>query len=50
MRELITPGSFAADDQVDATTGLDKQMTPTDVLTVAQTYITEKLDASTVGK
>lgn len=49
IRDLITPGSFAADDQVDATTGLDKQMTPKDVLATAQMYITETLDGSYVG-
>jgi len=50
VRELITPGSFAADDQVDKVTGLDKAMLPVDVIAIAQTYVTEKLDASTVGK
>ncbi|GAA4499927.1 hypothetical protein GCM10023172_19310 [Hymenobacter ginsengisoli] len=50
IRDLITPGSFAADDQVDASTGLDKSMTPVDVISVAQTYITQRLDASQVGK
>ena len=52
IRDLLdtTGKSFAGDDQVDATTGLDKAMAPTDVITAAQTYITEKLDASTVGK
>ena len=50
IRDLISPGSFAADDQVDAATGLDKSMTPTDVITVAQTYITQRIDASSVGK
>jgi hypothetical protein len=49
IRDLITPGSFAADDQVDAN-GLDKSMTPVDVISVAQTYITQRLDASQVGK
>lgn len=50
VRDLITPGSFAADDQVDPATGLDKSMTPTDVIAVAQKYITQTLDASSVGK
>ena len=50
VRELVMPGSFAADGQVDAITGLDKAMSPVDVIAIAQTYITEKLDASTVGK
>lgn len=49
IRDLITPGSFAADDQVDVVSGLDKSMTPSAVLTVAQTFITEKLDGSSVG-
>ena len=50
IRELITPGSFAADDQVDATTGLDKAMTPAAVLAVAQAFVMEKIDASSVGQ
>ena len=50
VRELVTPGSFAADDQVDAITGLDKAMSPMDVIAAAQGFIMEKLDASTVGK
>ena len=49
VRDLITAGSFAADDQVDAASGLDKSMTPAAVLAVAQTFITEKLDGSSVG-
>ncbi|MDO7850152.1 ferritin-like domain-containing protein [Hymenobacter convexus] len=49
VRDLLAPGSFADDNQVDAT-GLDKQLTPTDVIAAAQPFITEKLDASTVGK
>ena len=50
VRELVTPGSFASNDIVDATTGLDKAMTPVEVIAAAQGFITEKLDASTVGK
>ena len=50
VRELVTPGSFASNDQVDAVTGLDKAMTPMDVIAAAQGFIMEKLDASTVGK
>lgn len=50
VRDLIAPGSFASDDQVDPVTGLDKIMTPTDVIAAAQAFITETLDASTVGK
>ncbi|MFD2721978.1 ferritin-like domain-containing protein [Hymenobacter monticola] len=49
VRDLLTPGSFAADDQIDAN-GLDKQMTPTDVIAAAQSFITQQLDASLVGK
>ena len=50
VRELVTPGSFASDDIVDGTSGLDKAMAPVDVIAAAQGFITEKLDASTVGK
>ena len=49
VRDLILPGSFAADDQVDKTSGLDMKMTPTEVLAKAQAFITEKLDGSAVG-
>ena len=49
LRDLIAPGSFAADDQVDAASGLDKAMKPVDVITAAQAFITEKLDAGYVG-
>ena len=48
IRNLVTPGSFAADDQVD-NSGLDMKKTPVEVLAAAQTFITEKLDGSTVG-
>jgi len=50
VRELVTPGSFASDDIVDGTSGLDKAMTPMAVIAAAQGFIMEKLDASTVGK
>lgn len=52
VRDLITPGSFAADDQVDPTTGLDKQLSPVAVIAIAQAFIDPKqqLDASTVGQ
>lgn len=50
VRELLTPGSFAADDQVDKVTGLDKAMAPADVLMAAASFITEKLDGSNIGK
>jgi rubrerythrin len=49
IRDLVTPGSFAADDQVNAS-GLDKAMTPAEVLTVAGKYIKETLNADNVGK
>ena len=49
VRDLISNGSFAADDQVDTMSGLDKSMTPAAVLAIAQTFITEKLDGSAVG-
>ena len=49
IRDLISSGSFAADDQVDPASGLDKAMKPTDVIVTAQSFITEKLDASSVG-
>lgn len=50
VRDLITPGSFAADNQVDSATGLDMSMTPTAVIAIAQKYINQTLDASSVGK
>ncbi|MBO2010536.1 ferritin-like domain-containing protein [Hymenobacter negativus] len=49
VRELITPNTFSSSDQVDAS-GLDKAMSPMDVIAIAQSFVTEKLDASTVGK
>ena len=48
IRDLILPGSFAADDTVTAL-GLDVARTPAEVLTAAQAFITEKLDGSSVG-
>jgi hypothetical protein len=50
VRDLITPGSFAADDQVDPVTGLDMSMTPVAVIAAAQKYIKQTIDASQVGK
>ena len=50
VRDLITPGSFAADDQVNATSGLDMAMTPVAVIAAAQKYIKQTIDASQVGK
>ncbi|OGX86571.1 Tat (twin-arginine translocation) pathway signal sequence containing protein [Hymenobacter lapidarius] len=48
IRDLVTPGSFAADDVVNAV-GLDVARTPAEVLAAAQDFITEKLDGSSVG-
>ena len=50
VRELVTPGSFSSDEQVNPTNGLDMALTPEAVIAAAQPFITEKLDASTVGK
>ena len=52
VRDLLdtTGKSFAGDDQVDPVTGLDKAMSPVDVIAAAQGFIMEKLDASSVGK
>ena len=52
VRDLLdtTGKSFAGDDQVDPATGLDKALMPVDVIAAAQAFVTEKLDASTVGK
>lgn len=49
VRDLLSPGSFADDQQVDPTYGLDKSMAPADVIAVAQTYIVQRIDASSVG-
>ena len=50
IRDLVSPGSFAADTQVDAASGLDMSMTPTAVIAAAQKYIKQTIDASSVGK
>jgi hypothetical protein len=50
VRDLLVPGSFAADDQIDPATGLDKALTPTEVIALAQPFVMQTLDASTVGK
>lgn len=50
VRDLIANGSFADDSIIDPTTGLDKAMEPVDVVAAAQTFIKEKLDATSVGK
>jgi hypothetical protein len=48
VRDLVSAGSFASDSIVNAS-GLDKAMSPAEVLTAAQAFITEKLDGSYVG-
>lgn len=45
IRDLITPGSFAGSDVVDAN-GLDKSRTPLEVLGIAKTYIKSQINAS----
>ncbi|MBD2767095.1 ferritin-like domain-containing protein [Hymenobacter sp. BT664] len=50
IRDLILPGSFADDMQVNPMSGLDKAMAPAEVLTVAGQFIKEKLNADNVGK
>lgn len=49
IRERVAANSFSASPQVDSQ-GLDKAMSPVDVIAAAQSFIVEKLDASTVGK
>ncbi|MDO1451107.1 ferritin-like domain-containing protein [Rhodocytophaga aerolata] len=50
IRDLINNGDFAADDVVDASTGLDKAMSVDEVLMAAQAFIKEKITATNVGK
>lgn len=45
IRELITPNSFAGSDVVNAS-GLDLARTPSEVLSIAGTYLKSKLNAS----
>jgi hypothetical protein len=45
IRDLITPGSFAASDVVNAQ-GLDVVRTPQEVLAIAQTFLVTKLNGS----
>ena len=45
IRDLIAYNSFAASDVID-TNGLDKARTPNEVLAIAGTYLTSKLNAS----
>ena len=49
IRDLIAPGSFAANDVVDAN-GLDKTRTPIEVFTIAKTYIKTSIDSTTLPK
>ena len=51
LRDMLdtTGKAFAGDDQVDAS-GLDKAMMPIEVIAAAKAFISENLDASTVGK
>jgi ferritin-like metal-binding protein YciE len=48
IRDLINPktASFAGDDVIDATSGLDRAFTPAMVLTAAGPYIKTSIDAS----
>lgn len=48
VRELVAPGSFAANDVIDATTGLDKALLPADVVLLVNTFLApgSKLDVS----
>ena len=50
IRDLINNGDFAADDIVDAATGLDKAMSVDQVLMAAQPFIKETITAANVGK
>jgi hypothetical protein len=45
IRDLITPGSFAASDVVNVQ-GLDVVRTPQEVLAIAQTFLITKLNGS----
>jgi hypothetical protein len=52
VRNLLTPGSFAAPDQIDSA-GFEKQLAPVDVIKIVNTYLDAsvvQLDASTVGQ
>jgi len=46
IRDLITPGSFAGSDVVNATTGLNNTLTIAQVLPIANTYLKTKVSAS----
>jgi hypothetical protein len=49
IRDLLSNGTFAADDVVDAN-GLDKAMSVNEVLSAAQSFIKEKISGTNVGK
>ena len=46
IRDTISNGSFAAVDVVDATNGLDKHRSPSEVLAIAGAYIKTKINAN----
>jgi len=46
IRNLITPGSFAADDVVNPSNGLNNTLTIAQVLPIANTYLETKVSAS----
>jgi hypothetical protein len=46
IRNLLTPGSFAASDVVDSTTGLNNTLTIAQVLPIANTYLKTKVSAA----
>ena len=46
IRDLITPGSFAASDVVDPISGLEYSKLPPDVLAIASTYLKSKISGS----
>lgn len=49
IRDLISPGSFADSDVIDAN-GLDKSRAPIEVYNIAKTYIKTKINTDTLPK
>jgi hypothetical protein len=49
IRDLISNGTFAGDDVIDAN-GLDKTRTPAEVFAIAGTYIKTKINTNTLPK
>jgi hypothetical protein len=49
VRDLITPGSFATNEGTDVL-GFDRQLAPTAVLAIAQTFVEQTLNGSTIGQ